>query len=314
VFDDGAAYNPATHTWRMIAAAPLPPLTGVATVWTGREMLVWGGATATSGMGRLSSGAAAYDPSTDSWRLLSPSPPGFAMERGHGVWAAGRAVFAAGATLTETTASAVSILDLATGSWRQVRLDGRAVDLATDGATVAVAMVPKGPDRGAPRISRLDPASGTLRPLPSFSAPQRPFELGVTFRGDVLVATSRADLAEKPVTRVQTAGPGADTWSEALLGDDEQALAATSVQFDIRKMPLISTRGYLLSYTSEGVARLDMDHAELATTRNRGGTPCATARSAIVWTGSAFISWGGNRCDARSGALADGATISVPLP
>jgi len=39
---DGAAYQPATRTWRPITPAPLA---GDMAVWTGTELLVWGGTT-----------------------------------------------------------------------------------------------------------------------------------------------------------------------------------------------------------------------------------------------------------------------------
>src|SRR4051812_31071749 len=40
---DGAAYDPATGTWRLLPAAPIGPRSNAASVWTGTEMIVWGG-------------------------------------------------------------------------------------------------------------------------------------------------------------------------------------------------------------------------------------------------------------------------------
>jgi hypothetical protein len=69
----GAAYDPATNTWRRIADAPIG-LNLASGVWTGDEMLVFGSlldgrnyATTRSSIG------AAYDPATDQWRRLPPS-------------------------------------------------------------------------------------------------------------------------------------------------------------------------------------------------------------------------------------------------
>jgi N-acetylneuraminic acid mutarotase len=64
-FKDGAAFDPATRRWRLIPEAPLPPGTAYTAVWTGKQMLVYGGP-----RGR----AAAYDPVTDAWSKL-PRPP-----------------------------------------------------------------------------------------------------------------------------------------------------------------------------------------------------------------------------------------------
>jgi hypothetical protein len=59
--NEGAAFNPETGTWRIIAPAPIQRASGV--VWTGSEMIVWGG-----------QGGAAYDPEADTWRLLPEAP------------------------------------------------------------------------------------------------------------------------------------------------------------------------------------------------------------------------------------------------
>src|SRR5664279_4643598 len=66
----GLAYNPSTNLWRQLAASPLegrwPP--GI-TVWTGREMIGWGGGCC----GDAFSTGAAYNPATNTWRRLAAS-------------------------------------------------------------------------------------------------------------------------------------------------------------------------------------------------------------------------------------------------
>ena len=58
---------PAGWTWRPVG--PLPARQGNIAVWTGREVVYWGG----DRPGRPPEGAA-YDPKTDRWRRLSRSP------------------------------------------------------------------------------------------------------------------------------------------------------------------------------------------------------------------------------------------------
>lgn len=67
---DGAAYKPASDTWRKLAPSPLSARAPAATAWTGTEMLVWGGVTAD---GFLADGAA-YDPARNRWRPMAASP------------------------------------------------------------------------------------------------------------------------------------------------------------------------------------------------------------------------------------------------
>ena len=76
--NDGAAYDPATRTWRMMAPAPLPG--GRATMaWTDEELLVWvveddvGSGT---GPQAVRWPGAAWNPETDTWRELASAPRG----------------------------------------------------------------------------------------------------------------------------------------------------------------------------------------------------------------------------------------------
>lgn len=69
---DGAAYQPAEDTWRSIATPDLTGGPGYTSVWTGSEMIVIGGndghfSFAENGLNE----AGAYDPSTDTWRILA---------------------------------------------------------------------------------------------------------------------------------------------------------------------------------------------------------------------------------------------------
>jgi N-acetylneuraminic acid mutarotase len=82
---DGAAYDPATDSWRTIAPFPLKPRTAAAVAWTGRELLVWGGYRFNVGPVRFFSDGAAYNPVTDTWRVLPAAP--ISARAGHStVW------------------------------------------------------------------------------------------------------------------------------------------------------------------------------------------------------------------------------------
>lgn len=68
---DGAAFDPATGAWRVIAPASVDARIGAEAAWTGTEMVIWGGSS--TGGGPLKDGAA-YDPATDTWRPLAEGP------------------------------------------------------------------------------------------------------------------------------------------------------------------------------------------------------------------------------------------------
>lgn len=73
----GSAYRPDQDRWRVISEAPVDDVYFSDGLWTGREVVVWGshhppGQQLISEAGLAF--AAAYDPATDTWRVL-PAPP-----------------------------------------------------------------------------------------------------------------------------------------------------------------------------------------------------------------------------------------------
>lgn len=68
-------YEPALDRWRPMSAAGMPsPRMGMARVWTGRELLVWGGYGIQAGDQAIRQDGALYDPSADRWRPMAPVP------------------------------------------------------------------------------------------------------------------------------------------------------------------------------------------------------------------------------------------------
>jgi RNA polymerase sigma factor (sigma-70 family) len=69
VREDGARYNPATDTWTPLPANGAPTARSqMGAVWTGTEMLIWGG----TGEGwEVEANGARYNPRTDAWQPLA---------------------------------------------------------------------------------------------------------------------------------------------------------------------------------------------------------------------------------------------------
>ena len=66
------AYNPATNTWRSLPASGLAPRAQAMTVWTGKELVVWGGLN--SDFSAAYNDGARLDPATSTWRRLPAAP------------------------------------------------------------------------------------------------------------------------------------------------------------------------------------------------------------------------------------------------
>ena len=115
---------PASRQWRPMRQSPLVARSA-ALVWTGKQMLVWGGYTCTAnpcnqGVNQqpLNDGAA-YDPATDQWRPLAPSPlspRGAATTR----WTGTELLVWGGTAGSEQSLSDGAAYNLATDTWRPI--------------------------------------------------------------------------------------------------------------------------------------------------------------------------------------------------
>jgi Kelch motif len=73
----GVTYDVRHDRWDPLAQGPLGHRSGHSAVWTGEEMIVWGGVSGRLGVDRpeeLRADGAAYDPRSGTWRHIAPAP------------------------------------------------------------------------------------------------------------------------------------------------------------------------------------------------------------------------------------------------
>lgn len=112
------AVTPEKATWTPLADSPLSLRSGHTAVWTGRQMLVWGGNGPDSAP--LADGAA-YDPSTDRWTAMTDSPTGPLF--GHtAVWTGSRMLVLGGAAVApgDPDRAAGAAYDPTTDTWTTI--------------------------------------------------------------------------------------------------------------------------------------------------------------------------------------------------
>lgn len=111
---DGAVYDVASDSWAMLAASPLAPRDRPVAVWTGTEMLVWGGNVDPTRPGAY---GAAYDPATRQWRTLAEAPIGDRSNMA-AVWSGAELLVWGGATRTGVFLGDGAAYDPVTDVWR----------------------------------------------------------------------------------------------------------------------------------------------------------------------------------------------------
>jgi N-acetylneuraminic acid mutarotase len=182
--NDVMEYDPASDSWRLIKTIGTS-LSGHSAMWTGSEMVVWGGLTmGASGSPSATNAGVRYDPASDTWSAMSttnaPAP-----RAGHtAVWTG---------PVSAQTATALAVMVIWGGS-----PTSNAVDSLADGA-------------------RYDPAADTWSPISSINAPSPRSGYSAVWTGKEMILWGGLEHDRNGNPSVVKTGarydPIADTWS-----------------------------------------------------------------------------------------------------
>lgn len=114
--DGTAAYNPATNTWRPISRDIMAAL-GSVRVWTGRQVIFWGGGCCAEAM----ADGSAYTPASGTWQALPRSP--LSARYTSAVWTGSEVIIAGGfspQTEPVSTFADAAAYNPATRTWRSL--------------------------------------------------------------------------------------------------------------------------------------------------------------------------------------------------
>lgn len=169
-FKDGARYNPATRKWRALSPAPISARSGHMAIWTGGEMIVWGGVSGSPTDSTFLKDGAAYDPRTDRWRKLAKAPID-GRSNHQLVWTGSEMIVLGGYPGTDRFETRDAAYNPATDRWRLLaksRLSVRFGHQATWTGTEILVTGGYGGQDNSPLTSdaRYDVAKDTWRKLP----------------------------------------------------------------------------------------------------------------------------------------------------
>ncbi len=192
---DGASYNPDANAWTALPSPPAtaPPRAEHAAVWTGSEMVIWGGTDASGGTNCSGESVAdylLYEPLTAQWtrRTLDIAP----RTRHTLTWSGSDVIAWGGAEFDGTTYADLAtgmVVEPVTGNSQPIHLsiDPSARSLHTAVWTGDRMVVWGGTTDGASTGGRYDPTGGAWTPTPSNGAPQgRPRGTAV-WTGDTMI-------------------------------------------------------------------------------------------------------------------------------
>lgn len=325
---------------RPLATSPLAGRSTMAAVWTGSEMLIWGG---DSPNGQLDDGAA-YDPRQDTWRVL-PAAPLTPRNAPAAVWT-GTEMLLWGGGPSRGQASDGAAYDPIANRWRPIpdapfESAGRPVGVWTGREMIVLAGF------NSSEAGTFNPATGQWRTLPELPGHlQAPNPVAV-WTGDRIVAVVQPDgqrLDAAP--RIVSLAPGEEAWVDApavsqgnvvlawtgsslvaaagrealTLTDDGQRwqrIATAPNGVGVGDTPAVWTGSQLLLWESDTASVIDPGRQTWATTPS--GDSTRRTQPAVVWADGVLLAWGGFPDHAtgvivRPASSAQRSNVSVPEP
>jgi N-acetylneuraminic acid mutarotase len=285
------AVSPAPAAWRVLPPAPIAPGPGVVSVWTARNMIVFGRAQRNP---RWSVDvAAAYDPATGTWRKLSPLPGDKGNYEGHysAVWT-GKEMLVFGPFDNQA-------FDPSTNRWRRLpaRLPGE-FGLGVVIWTGREAIAWGGGCCGDASSSggAYDPSTNTWSTLSRSPLAPTQAPTGAWTGRELIVFVTGLDPDGKPYptsfARAAAYDPGTDTWRR--IAPPPASRAGAEAVWDGREVILLG--GAVARRTPQP---WPLTRSVLAynptTNRWRRLAPMESGRTdfAAVWTGKRLLVWGG---------------------
>lgn len=281
------------NTWKSINMTNAPtPRSSHTAVWSGTEMLVWGGSFTNTG-GR-------YNPTTDSWASMSTSGAPSARSYHRAVWTGSKMVVWGGVTSvsgsTITTTNTGGVYDPATDTWTAMSTTGAPSArwyflMAWTGSKVLVWGGNADSSNPAPGGALYDPATNTWSAMPTAGAPSMtPFSRAavvgnslVVFGGDQGITGGVYDFASNSWKSMNLNGApssryfpfAASTGSKAVFFGGMTTSGGSETIFNTGGVYDVASNSWHLMSTT-GAPTLDEDVSNVG-----------------IWTGSLFIAWGG---------------------
>jgi N-acetylneuraminic acid mutarotase len=282
-------------------------------VWTGSEMIVWGGLDFS---GPKSSGGA-YDPATDTWRTLSSTGVPAARFGHTAVWT-GTEMIVWGGSDSQGALGTGGAYDPTTDRWRALSTSGAPERRTSHSATwTGVEMIvwggqgvftppaPNSVDKVLSDGFAYDPFADSWTPISATGTPPAARGHTVVWTGNRMIVWGGRDGFALALSTVNTGGvygPVADVWSATSTASAPAARVWHTAVWTGSRMIVWGGRTSAAPPVQSGARYAPSGDSWTATATL--GAPSGRFDHTAVWTGSEMIVWGGS---GAAGRLGDGA-------
>jgi hypothetical protein len=293
LFGTGGLYDPATDAWKKTSTAGAPPGRYLhSAVWTGAEMIVWGG----EYLGGATSTGGRYDPVSDSWIPTSQGAVPSARDLHATVWTgAEMIVWGGGDGFRDTNPG--GRYSAATDSWVPISTAANAPpprSYPTAVWTGSSMIVWGGTASSGTAIGtggRYDPLTDTWAPTSLVSAPSPRAEHTAVWTGSSMIVWGGYRDGALVATGARY-DPIADSWTPTSTGANVPAPRSlhTAVWTGSKMIVWGGSDGNALNTGG----RYDPSTDTWSPTSTAAGVPDRRGDHTAVWTGSRMIVWGGD--------------------
>jgi N-acetylneuraminic acid mutarotase len=295
----GYRYDPDTDTWTAMSSLNAPsPRSGHTAIWTGMEMIIWGGQAPGAGYVWLNDGAR-YNPATDTWKALSVSDAPEARSGHSAVWTGAQMLVWGGRNggFFPDYPQAGGIYDPDTDSWRAMTADnapsGRAGQTAVWTGTQLLVWGGTSDTFFSGSGGRYDPQTDTWTAISTLNAPVPRSGHTAVWTGTEMIVWGGYDDAQYHATGARY-DPLTDTWAATTLTAAPLARWGHSAIWSGNEM--IIWGGYTANldslYPRSGSRYLPgTDTWQYTVIVN---SPLGRTDHTAIWTGTKMIMWGGS--------------------
>ena len=319
--NDGAMYDPVADTWTPMTASGAPAARyNAGSVWTGTEMVVWGGNQSPAAGGSvlaLDSGAR-YDPSSDTWHAMAAVSLG-ARASVSMVWSGAEVIIWGGVSPADFLRGDGARYDPVTNSWTAMSSLGAPYPRVAPAVWAGTRMIVWGgrANFGATSTGGIyDPGTDTWGGTTTAGAPGNRLGHTLVWTGSHLLVWGGTNQQGTYWNDGGLYDPIGDSWTPvSTVGAPSKRTAHVAVWAWNSMIVWGGTDDQIGSLGAGG--RYD-PQSDSWTPINVYGTPLARKGHSAVWTGNVMVVWGGlsdrsgGRYDPLIDAWAPTATTNAP--
>jgi N-acetylneuraminic acid mutarotase len=289
----GGRYSPSTDSWTATAIANAPlGRSGHTAIWTGSEMIVWGGANYPAGP--LNSGGK-YNPSTDSWTATSNNNAPAARHSHTAVWVGNEMIvwggrdnvgwFNTGGRYNPSTDSwtATSTINAPEARWAHT-VEWTGSEMIVWGGTNQTIYLNTG--------AKYDPTDNSWTPTSTANAPLGRIAHTAVWSDSELIVWGGVDETFNDTNTGGAYNPGMDSWIATTLANAPSPRDSHTAIWNGSEM--IIWGGVFccpaIDFDTGGRYNPGIDSWTATSTAD---APLARWAHTAVWTGSEMIAWGG---------------------